>query len=296
MWSVSPDVPEALRTTLTADLDLTKTEKAVMSALKLCSVGLLAVQGYSLLMTNHHYLSDLTTQSRKAFAVIERQFLRSQDVAAWFNADQAIIQDTLWHKAGHPISISMKQALACSECVTAMIATAGAGSAASRLSAMETEMRAANSYKTLLATVKPLFEIYGGGLDYILLEDAMDTVRNYSIMVSGAGEATAPAMPNPPGTPSYVNLRTTALSYLGRVLDTSKDTVSFCYGFYCALSDQNQTLGGGAAADTLKTSYSLSKLKTQNYASFVSGQQAFGDYNAARAAMIAKGEYNAPKL
>lgn len=291
-FSVLKTVPPNTAETLSAEVALTDTEKAVVSALLPSSVGIIPMQGYSLIMTNHHYLSENTSQSRKVFAVVEKQFWRGAEVGSWFSEDASTIQDCVWHKATHPVNMSLKMTAATDPRVADDLRAAGVGSAASRLPAVEAEMRAANSYKTLMATVHPLFGIFGGGVDFTLLQDAMDVVVAYPVATENPG---MPPNRNP-DVPAYVTNRRTALAWLGDLIARNSDIAAYCYGFYCALSDQNQTLGAGGTVDSLKTSFALSKLRNQSYASFVAGQQAHGDYVAVRNKMRDAGQFKAPKM
>nr|DAD29958.1 TPA_asm: hypothetical protein HUJ06_031426 [Nelumbo nucifera] len=154
---------------LTAPLLLTDQEKAVVATAHMSAIGVLPVQGYPLIMTEHHYLSDAKTQSRRAF----------DSVASWFQEDQDLIRDALWHKSCHPVNISIKHELAYCENTPKMLVKAGAGPAASRLPAVESEVRVANSYKTLLQTVRPMYEACGGKTDLSVLEDALALIKLY---------------------------------------------------------------------------------------------------------------------
>ncbi|XP_010265963.1 PREDICTED: uncharacterized protein LOC104603597 [Nelumbo nucifera] len=93
--------------------------------------------------------------------------------------DQDLIRDALWHKSCHPVNISIKHELAYCENTPKMLVKAGAGPAASRLPAVESEVRVANSYKTLLQTVRPMYEACGGKTDLSVLEDALALIKLY---------------------------------------------------------------------------------------------------------------------
>jgi hypothetical protein len=43
------------------------------------------------------------------YAVTEKAYWRSTDMTEWFNMDTALIQDVLWHKACHPVTMNLKQ-------------------------------------------------------------------------------------------------------------------------------------------------------------------------------------------
>lgn len=291
-YVANPTLPDAEKTRLAVPLALTDLEKAAIAALVMSSIGLIPLQGYSLMMTQHHYLSAENTQSRKAYAVVEKQFWKSSDVAQWFNDDLAVIQDSLWHKACHPVNMTLKSSAAVSVKVAAMVREAGAGSAASRLPALEPEVRAANSYKTLMATVAPMYQICAGSVAYDLLDVAIETVKAFPVGVPN------PVMPQglDARVPNTVIDRSTARLWLSGVLNRNSDKAAHCYGFYCALTDQSQMMGTSAGTESLKTSNSLSKLQNQSHAAFVAGQQFYADYQSVRVKMREDGRIAAPQF
>lgn len=71
--SVNPELEPNMQASLATPLELTKTDKAAIATAHMSVVGILPVQGYSIVMTGHHYLSDPKTQSRRAFDAMERQ-------------------------------------------------------------------------------------------------------------------------------------------------------------------------------------------------------------------------------
>ncbi|GAV70102.1 hypothetical protein CFOL_v3_13600 [Cephalotus follicularis] len=281
-----PGLNPELINMLNAPLELTDTEKSVVCTLVKCAYGIIPMQGYSLMMSGHHYLSQADTQSRKVYAVVEKAYWKATEVKDWFSSDAGLIQDILWHKACHPVSVSFKINAAMDASIAAKLEAAGAGACASRLPAVEPELRSANSYVKLLATVNPLFQMFGGGVDFTRLNELIEIVKFYP-----PGVVNPAQMENmPEALVGTVNNRATAIQALSTMLKRNQDKVALCYGFYCALSDSSTTMGTAGAQDTLKTSFSLAKLKTQNFPSYMTGNQLFGDYQAARNAMRARGD------
>jgi hypothetical protein len=276
------------RALLTAPLNTTDVEKAAIAVLMSSTIGILPVQGFSLMMTGHHYLSEANNQSRKAFAVIERQFWKSAVVADWFNSDLQMLQDCCWHKAGHPVSITLKENLAIDDKVATMLREAGAGSAASRLPALESALRAAGSYQTLMSTVDPLFRMFGGKMEIGTLPLIVDFIK--------AWPKTKHIIDTPTVFPETVTTRAQAISWLNDILSRNSAKVAYCYGFYCALSEQNMMLSGTGQTDTLKTSFSLQKLKGQSMAAYVEGALSYNDFSAARAQRRQAGSYAPPSF
>lgn len=277
---------------LTAPLQLSETETAVVAALATSSYGIVPLQGYSLLMTGHHYLSDAGSQSRRAYQAVERQFWMGQDVREWFSSDADLIRDALWHKSCHPMVMTLKQDMAMDEQVASMLKKAGAGSAAARLPAVESEMRAANSYRTLLIAVRQPYEILGGTVNMERLEDAMTAVRLFPR--SGGETAATPVAALPGSIPAWVINREKALEHLELFMARNMDTVAYAFGFYCTMLDATSAFGAEQRSDTLRSSFSLAKLKTQCVAGYNAGVLGFGDYQARKQAARQAGQFETP--
>ncbi|KAJ7002986.1 hypothetical protein NC653_008267 [Populus alba x Populus x berolinensis] len=54
--------------------DLTNKKKAIECAIVKCATSLIPMQGYLMIMTNHHYLSATKTQPQKLCMVIEKAY------------------------------------------------------------------------------------------------------------------------------------------------------------------------------------------------------------------------------
>jgi hypothetical protein len=283
---VAPD--DANRAVLSEALALNEVERNVVSTLLQSAIGALPVQGYSLMMTGHHYLSEGANQSKKAFDVIEKQFWKHSTVREWFQGSIDNVRDWAWHKAGHPVHITLKHKLATDPSTAEMLKACQCGSAASRLPAVEAVLRAAGSYVTLFSTVEPLFQIMGGSINYRLFAAALEIVKGW---VPGIDLAEGDV---PSWWPRRALTRVKAVEYISSLLDRNAATAAYCYGFYSALSENSQVMGAGD--DTLKSSYSLMKLKKQSLAAFVDGTQAYGDYRAVRVRRQQEGVFKAPEF
>ncbi|GAB2210051.1 hypothetical protein Drorol1_Dr00015304 [Drosera rotundifolia] len=152
-----------------ADFDATDVERAVMSDLIMCDMGIPPLQGTHLMATGHHYLSAPGERSKQMFTVVEKQFWKKSPTKEWVKADKEDIQDVLWHKAGHPINMAIKYRIAVDPTVPVKLRTAMTDSAASRLPAKESILKAAETLRTLVVNVRPFFESYGGDTSYLLL-------------------------------------------------------------------------------------------------------------------------------
>ncbi|GAB2212676.1 hypothetical protein Drorol1_Dr00020657 [Drosera rotundifolia] len=106
-WAFAEEVAQAARATLLADFGATDTEKDVMSDIIMCAMGIPALQGAHLMATGHRYLSAAGEKSRQMYAVVEKQFWKKNPTKDWVEDIQEDIKDALWHKAGHPINMTI---------------------------------------------------------------------------------------------------------------------------------------------------------------------------------------------
>lgn len=280
---------DARRATLTANLELTEAERSVIAVLAMSSIGIPALQGWSLVMTGHHYISEAGNQSRRNVAVVEKQFWVSPSIQAWFQADMQDIQDWIWHKAGHPISMSLKIQLAGDERVARMLREAGAGSAAARLPALESPLRAAGSYSTLMETVGTLLKQVEGEVDMGFLPDIIYHIKRWPRDTPRLEDEDFNVV-----IPAACTSRDLAVAWLDDVLTRNRGAVAWCYGFYVALGESNAVNSGGR--DTLKGSHSLEKLRGASFASYTEGYMAYADYSAMKTRMRTQGEFKAPRF
>jgi hypothetical protein len=276
------------RARVTADMNFDDAEKAVISQLVLSSIGIPALQGWSLGMTGHHYISENSSQSRRAYKTVEQQFWKGQTVSAWFNADITDITDWLWHKSGHPISLTLKAAWAENEGVAEMIKRAGAGSAAARLPLLESPLRAASTYQTLMETVHVLLSQVGGEMSPGPLPDIIYYTKTWP--------KGAPRLNTPEFNAIFdasITSRQNAVDWLAELLNRNKGKVAWAYGFYNGLSEANQMASG--ANNTLKQANSLEKLRNESLAAYTEGFLAYSDYMAKKQSLRMAGKFEAPK-
>ncbi|CAM6083435.1 unnamed protein product [Calypogeia fissa] len=95
--------------------DLTDAERALVVTLMTLSVAIPAMQGYSLIVTQHHFLSETNNQGKRAFEMVEREFFGAGAMRDWFFSIKDIFRDTAWHKSGHPIREDLKLEMARSQ-------------------------------------------------------------------------------------------------------------------------------------------------------------------------------------
>lgn len=296
----TPAIPEALeiKTGTTAEVatrmntvpEYTELERAAMVELIAASIGILPVQGYSLVNTQHHYLSDPKGLSFKAFRAIEKQCFLDARVAEFFSTDEDMVRDTLWHKSCHPVNLTIKDNVACNEATKEMLVKAGAGAAASRLPATEPGVRAGEAYCMLFATLKPFFEMFSGGIDHSHLLLALRTVKR---LLPGTTENPDTAGRDPE-IPRWVVDRKTAGKWVAEIVQQSQPIAAHCFGFYIAMSDAGMALGTGQNVDSLRNAHSLKKLASTHVPSYFFGFQQYSDYVVAKNKLRQKAQFEAP--
>jgi hypothetical protein len=209
-----------------------------------------------LLLTNHHYLSEANRQSRKAFAAVEKQFWKGERISDWFDADKERIKDALWHKSCHPVNMTIKLLPATSEQVKEQLVSAGSGSAAARLPTVEIEAKAGEAYLTLFSVVRPMLEMYVGGVNSEVLQLAVDTLKSYPPRIENPNQPN----PKPEAIPPGVVNRRTAVAWVNELVKRNAPIAAQCYDFYVAMAESSTNFGTAGGVDTLRNSYALKKL------------------------------------
>ncbi|KAG2398163.1 uncharacterized protein HKW66_Vig0136010 [Vigna angularis] len=274
---IVPGLSDEERAFAAQPIEYTDAEKAAMAVLMRCSLATIPLQGYSLVDCGQDYLSDKGTQSGKAFAAVERQFWGEPAIKDWLGADIKQIQDAMWNKATHPVNLAVKYRACTSQEVKEQLVTAGVGSAAIRLPAMEPEVRAGKSYIALCDVVSPHFEMFGGGVNTDLLELALATVQAYPLGTENPGEL----QNRDKRIPLNVVNRRTAVHWVSSMVKRNANIAAMCYGFFIAMSDRTLMSAAGGAVDILRHSFSLKKLVRNQLPAYMTGYEMYGDYAAA---------------
>lgn len=192
---------------------------------------------------------------------------------AWFTDNVEAMRDAM--AQGRPSRGHIpKTKLAYRDDVKKMLVTAGVGLAACRLPPTEQVVWAANSYMTLLQRVRPMYEDCGSKTNYLPLEEALYMLKQLPYVAN----VQPSKLVRGEKVSAYVTTRELALRHLKEVLDANKQLVAHAFGFYCAMSDQTQVLGGTTTVNALQTSFSLTKLRSHSHVYYTLGFKFYSDY------------------
>jgi hypothetical protein len=272
--------------------DWTEAENNQISKLIQFTVGTIPLQGHSLLVSGHHYLSEAASQSRKGFAAVEKQFMLNADIRGFLETDTEAVQDALWHKACHPILPNFKLEMAASETVRAMVLKAGNGAAATRLPAVEAEAKALTSYRAVFAVCDPVWSMFGGSVDYSMLDLVINTVKRFppaieDVTVLNPRDALIP--------PSVVNRRT-ALNWAAQIVENNAPKAAIAFGFFEAMKEVTGGANLTPEQNSLSNAKSLIKLKGTQMPSYMLGRMDWADYQAAKNKQRQQGIYKAHNM
>nr|XP_016490335.1 PREDICTED: uncharacterized protein LOC107810109 [Nicotiana tabacum] len=219
------------RDILTENLALTEDELVILKVVMRSAQTIMPLQGLNLIIDGYHYLSNSTKSSYSAFLAVERQVWVPKAFKTFADANKDIVRDLMGHKAGHPVSVSIKELAATSPAVKTKLESAKLGSASVRLPALENDAVAAQTILKLSEVVSPIWETMGGSM-------SADAIRIRLQIVHGVARGTARYMP-PVKLDNNITIETRkeALNELKRVVKASSHKVAVAYGFYCAMAE-----------------------------------------------------------
>ncbi|KAK8693300.1 hypothetical protein V6N13_070889 [Hibiscus sabdariffa] len=284
----TPAVPDP-RTILMQAFELNDDERAVLPTLMKCAHAILPLQGFGLISEGHHYLSDRARASFKAFHAVERQHWVGDRVSAYLKDAHVDVRDILWHKAGHPVAIAVKQFAATSEQVAKNLRQADLGSAAVRLPTVEPEVRAISAFLRVTDAVKPSIETYHGKVDNKIFREVQEAMSHFPMAtLADIPNYTAPepivlgAVTNADGSKTggtRVTNRKEVLTFAKALITRCQNSVAVCFGYYVAMLEATNTMGGGGTSsrDTLVRAFSLKKLQTECLAAYIEGMEFYKD-------------------
>ncbi|CAH8259849.1 unnamed protein product [Arabidopsis lyrata] len=261
---IKNDVDSKWKEELSKPLKLSETENKVIQRLLLIAHGVIPLQGYSLVTTSHHY----NDQSKRAFSMVERQFFSRFDQFSWWKEDEEALRDAMWHKAGHPVKISFKKEIACSNTIKQSLINAGIQSAAFRLPATEDAVMKAGAYRKLLKTLSPIFD------DEVKWE-ALDEMLSYLDNFSAARPTEVVTVHNAPTHLLSMDTREKVVVWIAQWCSQNAEKVAICLGFHTAMSEKSGKF--------VWPSHSLSVLKRTNVDSCILGTKLFSDYTVFKA-------------
>jgi hypothetical protein len=157
---------------------LTAEEKEVAVHHIALAVAILPTQGWSLVKTEHHYLSDAPSAMRSGWTAVKKQFDGKvpASVKAWVEARAAWWGDIAFHKACHPIEMAVKISMAGSPATGPKLQRAGYGSAAVRLPATDPAFEYVKLILAILTKTGGVLTSLGATISTTLLVAAHDAV------------------------------------------------------------------------------------------------------------------------
>ncbi|CAM6116015.1 unnamed protein product [Calypogeia fissa] len=250
MIVVDPNADPSMSEEAQAMADFTDAERDIMVTLKKVSVAIPALQGRSLFITGCNYRST-DNPGRKAFDAVERQLFAETKLKSWLYSNLDIFRATAWVKSGHPLRDDIKISLGRRKWVAEMLREAGLSSAARRLPAKESSLKAAETFRSLCERVATVIRTYGGKLSVNLkrLNDVIDLVDMFpmdgstppNFQLPDKFEFSVDERVLSAQFTSVVN-RTTAIELLEKVLDKNKVHFPCMCAFYTGLINDIDTL------------------------------------------------------
>jgi len=199
--TVTPAVAEGVSTNFTGGTatayaapwgtwtQFTPAEKEVAVHHIALAVAILPTQGWSLVKTDHHYLSDAPASMRAGWTAVKKQFDSKvpASVKAWVEARAAWWGDIAFHKSGHPVEMAVKIGLAGSPATGPKLTRAGYGSAAVRLPATDPAFEYVKLVLAILTKTSGVLTSLGATVDTSRLEAARAAVFNEADVQVRAG-------------------------------------------------------------------------------------------------------------
>lgn len=246
---------------------LTALELSYVPYLAWMATPVIALQGLSLVETNHHYIAA----TYRYFSSTKDQVVNAGSVEfkQWALALGAILDDALFHKALHPINVAVKVTIAKQIDTSARLVAAGCTAAAIRLPASPGEVKAARAALTVMARASSNIVAMGGSVDLTILSAAIAAV------VNAADEAAT----------------RTAVAALTATLEARKPSIAYCLGVVRAELD-----AANIAKHTLTDSHFLKRLMKESTSDFNDGVAIYNALKLRTREAIAKGTVTARNI
>lgn len=222
--------------------DITSVEEAVIALCVYMGMAVPPLQGVSLVMTGHHYVPS----TYNLFKGIKKQTLgaASRDAQAWIDAMGETFDDMAFHKACHPVSMTLKRELAKSVDVRERLRASGHGSASIRLPAIPSEASGGKAAVALVRFASGTFRQMGHSI-------SADTGEGLLLVLEHAADAVTEAA---------------ACNEVIKWIADNSDKLAFCAGIATHI---HETTGTGK--NTLLTAYSIKRLMAEHPAEVARG-------------------------
>jgi hypothetical protein len=243
---------------------LTPLEISVIPFIAWMATPVLALNGLSLVETGHHYLPT----TAKYFASTKSQVLKSApgEVADWLNNLGSTLDDVMFHKMCHPISVEVKVAVARDANTPERLRAASCGAAAVRLPASVGEVKAAKATLAIMNRAMPVIRSMEGSVD----------TQAIAYLIAQVQESTTVAE------------RRAAVAALNGALEVAGPNIAYCYGVACAELD-----AAGMVNHSLTKSFFLKRKAQELTTDFNEGMMIYRAYKTQKAEALANGDFTA---
>jgi len=254
----------AINALLASFVNFTADEKALAGACFMYGMVIPVNQGWSLIKFNHHVLTKGGSSTYTQWASTERQWISKSpaSVKTFVETNKEWWANIAYHKACHPILMSLKMEIASRPTIKAMLTAANFGSAAIRLPATPPELEFAKVTIALFECMGPTMLSLGVDLDITRLADL---VEKATVELDFKTKANLVA----------------AATHLAHTQDAN---VAFAAGLLDAASE----IGGGDEHTVLR-SMGLKRVCTTNTGLFASGKTSYKAFNEVQRDAILKG-------
>lgn len=266
-----------------ANCAITDDDKLVMNTIARSAQVIIPIQGHNLIAEQHHYISQRGMASMKAFTAVENQLWKGSGPESWrlLNEDRDFYRNLLWHKAGHPVAISLKKTAATTQEMADRVNAIGIGGGAVRLPAVEPEVKALDTYAKVCSNLEVLWREAG-----VAFNGGAFAAAKAAIISFPYGRVRDPIDIN---ANIRLTTRSEALRFAKGLITANEGLMATLFGFYAALVRDSEAGEVGPGANTLARAKSLTKLRDNNASAYANGEELHKDWKEMRRKNRAEG-------
>jgi len=250
---------------------MTDLERAVATHHVILSMPILPTHGWSIVKCGHHFLSNPAQRMRSAWDGIKKQWMGKipPSVATWVQGRIGWWEDVVFHKALHPVRMSLPVSFAQSTLVKERLVAVGWGAAAVRLPVTDPAFEIVKVAIALAAKTETVLTLMGGSVDVTRLQAYVNDVV-------AAADAT---------------IRNRLVNEAVLIVTTKAAQVAYLAGLYDALVTASY-----GPPPTLLNSIGLKKLVQDNPAGAAQGASIYRAFAARERKALEEGTSTAAKL